>query len=160
RGWRSYRTCGGGRARFGFGARRRGRRSAGSSCPARATASRLIAPVGGWRVCATVLPASGTTLARALRPPNKENASLFPLLAMPLASAAEPPRPPGLAPDLAPPVHVLAGGQPLDVERSGHAAPCVGDIDCDGKPDLLVGQYDGGKLRIYRNTGTASALKF
>jgi len=74
--------------------------------------------------------------------------------------AGGPPRPPGLAPDLAPPAHVLAGGRPLDVERSGHAAPCVGDLDGDGKPDLLVGQFDGGKLRVYRNTGTARAPKF
>src|SRR5436309_8814749 len=77
-----------------------------------------------------------------------------------LASPSGPPRPPGLAPDLAPPVHVLAGGQPLDVERSGHAAPSVGDLDGDGKPDLIVGQFDGGKLRVYRNTGTAGAPKF
>ncbi len=76
-----------------------------------------------------------------------------------LASAADLPRPAGLAPDLAPPVHVLAGGQPVDVERDGHAAPAVGDFDGDGKPDLLVGQYDGGKLRVYRNTGTAGAPK-
>ena len=57
---------------------------------------------------------------------------------------APPARPPGLAPDLAPPVHVLVGGKPLDVERSGHAAPFVGDFFGDGKPALLVGQYDGG----------------
>lgn len=82
------------------------------------------------------------------------------LLLVLLAPPAAPPRPPGLAPDLAPPVHVLAGGQPLDVERSGHAAPTVGDFDGDGKPDLLVGQYDGGMLRIYRNTGTAAAPVF
>src|SRR5690349_18017153 len=82
------------------------------------------------------------------------------LLLVLLASPAGPARPPGLAPDLAPPVHVLAGGQPLDVERDGHAAPAVGDLDGDGKPDLLVGQFDGGKLRIYRNTGTARAPKF
>ena len=84
---------------------------------------------------------------------------MLPLFLVLLASPAEPPRPPGLAPDLAPPIHVLAGGQPLDVERSGHAAPFVGDLDGDGKPDLLVGQYDGGKLRVYRNTGTARAPK-
>ncbi|MFO0845240.1 MAG: VCBS repeat-containing protein [Gemmataceae bacterium] len=77
---------------------------------------------------------------------------LPPFLVLLAAPAAGPP--PGLAPDLAPPVHVLAGGRPLDVERSGHAAPCVGDFDGDGKPDLLVGQFDGGKLRVYRNTGT------
>jgi hypothetical protein len=83
---------------------------------------------------------------------------MLPLSLVLLAAAG--PRPPGLAPDLAPPVHVLAGGRPLDVEREGHAAPFVGDLDGDGKPDLLVGQFDGGKLRIYRNTGTAGAPKF
>jgi hypothetical protein len=85
---------------------------------------------------------------------------MLPLFLALCASPAEAPRPPGLAPDLAPPVHIMAGGQPLDVERSGHAAPFVGDLDGDGKPDLLVGQYDGGKLRIYRNTGTGGAPKF
>jgi hypothetical protein len=85
---------------------------------------------------------------------------MLPLSLVLLAAAAGPPRPPGLAPDLAPPVHVLAGGRPLDVEREGHAAPSVGDFDGDGKPDLLVGQFDGGKLRVYRNTGTAGAPQF
>lgn len=79
-----------------------------------------------------------------------------------LALLADPPtRPPGLAPDLAPPVHVTAaGGKPLDIERSGHAAPAFADLDGDGKPDLLVGQYDGGKVRLYRNTGTAGKPAF
>ena len=87
-----------------------------------------------------------------------EGAIMFPLLLL-LAPPAEPARPPGLARDLAPPVHVLAGGKPVDVERSGHAAPFVGDIDGDGKPALLVGQFDGGQLRIYRNTGKPGAAK-
>ena len=56
------------------------------------------------------------------------------------------------AADLAPPVLVMAGGKPIDVD--GHAAPFVGDFDEDGKNDLLVGQYVYGKLRIYRNVGT------
>ncbi len=62
------------------------------------------------------------------------------------------PRPAGLAADLAAPVRLAAGGRAIDVERSGHAAPCVADLDGDGRPDLLVGQFDGGKLRVYRNT--------
>lgn len=78
------------------------------------------------------------------------------LAAFPMSAA----RPPGLAPDLAPPVHVTANGKPLDVERIGHAAPFVGDFDGDGKPDLLVGQFSGGRLRIYRNIGTAKEMKF
>ncbi len=82
------------------------------------------------------------------------------LLLAVFAPAAEPPRPPGLASDLAPPVHVLVAGRPLDVERSGHAAPCFGDLDGIGKLALLVGQFDGGRLRIYRNTGSPRIPKF
>jgi hypothetical protein len=84
------------------------------------------------------------------------------LLLVVLAAPPEPtPRPAGLAPDLAPPVKVATtDGKPIDVERSGHSAPFVGDFDGDGKPDLLVGQFSGGKLRVYRNTGTAKEPKF
>ena len=85
---------------------------------------------------------------------------MFFLTLVTLALADDPARPPGLAPDLAPPVRLTAGGKPIDVERSGHAAPFVGDFDGDGVPDLLVGQFDGGKLRVYRNRGTARAPRF
>src|SRR5947207_10075287 len=70
------------------------------------------------------------------------------------------PRPEGLDPELAPPVHVMVDGKPLDVEREGHAAPFVGDYFGDGKLTLLVGQHSGGKLRIYKNTGQPGAPKF
>jgi hypothetical protein len=62
--------------------------------------------------------------------------------------------------ELQPPVHLLAGGKPLDVERSGHAAPFVGDFFEDGRMALLVGQYHEGRLRIYRNIGTKGKPKF
>jgi hypothetical protein len=62
--------------------------------------------------------------------------------------------------DLKPPVQIQAGGQPLDVQREGHSAPFVGDFDGDGVPDLLVGQFDDGRLRIYRNGGTRSRPRF
>ena len=64
----------------------------------------------------------------------------------PLSSAG----PPG---DLAVPFQVPAGGKPIDVDV-GHAAPCLFDFDGDGKQDLLVGQFGGGKLKIYLNRGT------
>ena len=62
--------------------------------------------------------------------------------------------------ELLPPVKVEAGGKPVDVERSGHAAPFVGDIDGDGLPDLLVGQFHEGRLRVYRNIGTKGKPRF
>jgi hypothetical protein len=69
-------------------------------------------------------------------------------------SAAPPPA------ELDPPIHIEAAGRPIDVERSGHSAPFVGDFDGDGLPDLLVGQFDEGRLRIYRNKGTPGKPKF
>ena len=53
-----------------------------------------------------------------------------------------------------------ADGKPIDVERRALAAPFVGDFYGDGKPDLLVGQFSGGRMRVYRNAGTAQQPKF
>src|SRR5262245_24008787 len=61
--------------------------------------------------------------------------------------------------DLAPPVRILAGGEPINVEI-GHAAPFVADLTGDGKMTLLVGQFGQGKLRLYPNVGTKAAPKF
>ena len=61
--------------------------------------------------------------------------------------------------ELAPPFRVLADGKPIDTE-TGHAVPFVVDFDGDGVRDLLVGQFSGGKLRIYRNTGSNKEPKF
>ena len=62
--------------------------------------------------------------------------------------------------ELLPPVQIQAGGKPLDVERDGHSAPFVGDFYEDGGLCLLVGQFDSGRLRIYRNTGTRTKPRF
>src|SRR5262249_13397281 len=61
---------------------------------------------------------------------------------------------------LLPPQQIQAGGQALDVQRQGHAAPFVGDFFEDGTLCLLVGQYDGGRLRIYRTAGTRAGPRF
>jgi hypothetical protein len=63
-----------------------------------------------------------------------------------------------LGDDLAPPVRLEAGGKPIDTEV-GHAAPFVHDWDGDGVQDLLVGQFGGGVLWIFRNEGTNAAPK-
>jgi hypothetical protein len=66
----------------------------------------------------------------------------------------------GESSDLLPPVQVQAGGQALDIQREGHAAPFVGDFYEDGGLCLLVGQFNDGRLRIYRNTGTRAKPRF
>ena len=76
-----------------------------------------------------------------------------------LAPAADP------ATELLPPVRLEAAGKPIDT-AVGHAAPFVGDFDGDGVRDLLVGQFGGGVLWVYRNEGTngrpklAAGVKF
>ena len=39
----------------------------------------------------------------------------------------------------------------------GDADPCVVDWDGDQVKDLLVGQYSGGRIRFYKNSGTNSS---
>jgi hypothetical protein len=62
--------------------------------------------------------------------------------------------------DLMEPIPIEAGGRPIDVEHVGHAAPFVGDVDGDGRKDLLVGEFYKGRLLIYRNAGTDAAPRF
>jgi hypothetical protein len=59
----------------------------------------------------------------------------------------------GNAAEFQPPVRLQAEGAPVRVESPGYAAPCWADVDGDGKKDLLVGQFSGGKIRIYKNLG-------
>jgi hypothetical protein len=82
---------------------------------------------------------------------------LLPPLVLALVPAAEPA---SLAADLKPPAHVKVNGKPVDVERYGHAAPFVGDFDGDGTPDLLVGQFHNGALRVYPGRGGSGERTF
>jgi hypothetical protein len=61
--------------------------------------------------------------------------------------------------DLAPPVRLLAGNEPINVEV-GHAAPFMADLKGDGTQGLLVGQFRGGQLRLYPNVAKASQPRF
>ncbi len=59
----------------------------------------------------------------------------------------------GSAAEFQPPVRLEVDGTPVRVESPGYAAPCWADIDGDGKKDLLVGQFNQGKIRVYKNLG-------
>ena len=61
--------------------------------------------------------------------------------------------------ELEAPFRILADQKPIDVEI-GHAAPLWVDFDRDGLTDLLVGQFGGGKLLIYRNLGDSKTPRF
>ena len=51
------------------------------------------------------------------------------------------------------PVRLKADGVAVRVESPGYAAPCWADVDGDGKKDLLVGQFNQGKIKVYKNLG-------
>jgi len=57
------------------------------------------------------------------------------------------------AAEFQPPVRLQGEGVPVRVESPGYAAPCWADIDGDGRKDLLVGQFNQGKIRVYKNMG-------
>lgn len=54
-----------------------------------------------------------------------------------------------------PPVQLVAGDEQdvVSVGMPGYAAPCWVDLDNDGKQDLLVGQFDGGKINVFKGLG-------
>ena len=57
------------------------------------------------------------------------------------------------AAEFEPPVRLKGADAAVRVESPGYAAPCWADIDGDGKKDLLVGQFNKGKIRVYKNLG-------
>ena len=51
------------------------------------------------------------------------------------------------------PVRLEGGGEAVRVESPGYAAPCWADVDADGQKDLLVGQFNKGKIHVFKNLG-------
>ena len=60
--------------------------------------------------------------------------------------------------DLRKSFRVVAATGPIDAE-TGKASPSFADIDGDGLPDLVVGQFNG-LFMIYKNIGTPSTPLF
>jgi hypothetical protein len=58
------------------------------------------------------------------------------------------------------PVALEANGGPINVGYGGNASPFVVDWNGDGRKDILLGQFDGGKVRFYENIGEDTAPAF
>ena len=50
------------------------------------------------------------------------------------------------------PQKLTAGGKVVEVEQPGYAFPSLADMDGDCVPDLLVGQFNKGKIGVYKGT--------
>ena len=74
------------------------------------------------------------------------------VLAFGLLCAAE-------AAEFQPGVKIVDGGKAI-VQGGGSLVPSAVDWNGDGKKDLLVGQFMGGKIRLYLNQGTDNAPVF
>lgn len=58
-----------------------------------------------------------------------------------------------------PPMRLKAGGVAIRVESPGYAAPCWADLRGDGKMALLVGQFNQGKIQVFKDLGGGNFAK-
>jgi hypothetical protein len=56
-------------------------------------------------------------------------------------------------------VRLQADGKNIDV-KIGHLVPAVMDWNGDGKKDLIVGQFSGGRISVFLNKGSDDAPVF
>jgi hypothetical protein len=52
-----------------------------------------------------------------------------------------------------PPVRLKAGDVPIRVESPGYAFPCWAELPGTGKKHLVVGQFNQGKIRTFKQVG-------
>ena len=61
--------------------------------------------------------------------------------------------------EFARPVRLKADGVAIRVESPGYASPCLADLDGRGKMDLLVGQFNKGKIQLFKGLGGGEFAK-
>ena len=59
-------------------------------------------------------------------------------------------------PDLQKGVKIQADGEDIDIEV-GHLVPWTMDWNGDGRKDLILGQFNEGRIQLYLNHGTDAA---
>jgi len=96
---------------------------------------------------------------RAMRLPRWVTASA--LFFVMLAGTLQAQEVPEIAPiQLEPPVRLKVGDEFIDTgEHIAHAGPLAVDLNTDGKPDLLVGNFRG-HFQVYMNSGTRAQPEY
>lgn len=57
------------------------------------------------------------------------------------------------------PVQLKGGDQSIKTQSPGYAAPCLHDLDGDGKKELLVGQFANGYIYAFKGFGDGKFAK-